>query len=70
MQDNPTRLVVADGSSVPGGLPDLQPIVQFSIETRLSSATASELLPLLKANDALGLVNRIETLTEQGVIRP
>ncbi|QJB24742.1 PilN domain-containing protein [Limnospira fusiformis] len=70
LQDNPTRLVVADGSSVPGGLPDLQPIVQFSIETRLSSATASELLPLLKANDALGLVNRIETLTEQGVIRP
>ncbi|TVU54945.1 MAG: fimbrial assembly protein [Arthrospira sp. PLM2.Bin9] len=70
LHDNPTRLVVADGSSVPGGLPDLQPIVQFNIETRLSSASASELLPLLKANDAVGLVNRIETLTEQGVIRP
>lgn len=70
LQDNPIRLVIADGSPVSGDLPDLQPVVQFNIETRLSSASASELLPLLRANGAVGLVNRIETLTQQGVIRP
>lgn len=71
LQDNPTRLVVADNSTVPpGGLPELRPVVQYEIETYLSSASASELLPLLKSNDALGLVNRIETLQEKGVIQP
>jgi type IV pilus assembly protein PilN len=49
---------------------ELQPVVEYEVETALSSAKASELLPLLKSNDAAGLVNRIETLQEKGVIQP
>jgi len=68
LQDNPAQLVV-DGSDRQTQL-ELQPVVEYEIETALSSAKASELLPLLKSNDAVGLVNRIETLQEKGVIQP
>lgn len=68
LQDNPIQLVV-DGGDRQTDL-ELQPVVEYEIETALSSAKASELLPLLKSNDAAGLVNRIETLQEKGVIQP
>ncbi|MGC9525508.1 MAG: PilN domain-containing protein [Limnospira sp.] len=68
LRDNPAQLVV-DGDDRRADL-ELQPVVEYEIETALSSAKASELLPLLKSNDAVGLVNRIETLQEKGVIQP
>ncbi|MEL7034774.1 MAG: PilN domain-containing protein [Cyanobacteria bacterium J06592_8] len=70
LKDNPTRLVVADSSVSSNDLPDLQPIVEYQIETNLSQAQASELLPQLKSKGAVGLVNRIQTLQQKGVIQP
>lgn len=49
-------------------LPKLRPVVEYKIETNLSDAPASELLPQLKQNGAQGLAIRIETLQEQGVL--
>jgi type IV pilus assembly protein PilN len=69
LQDNPAQLVVDGGGRQNTDL-ELQPVVEYEVETALSSAKASELLPLLKSNDAAGLVNRIETLQEKGVIQP
>jgi type IV pilus assembly protein PilN len=70
LADNPTKLEdsSADNSSS-RNTPELQPVVEYTIETNLSSATASELLPELKSNGATGLVNRIETLQRKGVIQ-
>jgi type IV pilus assembly protein PilN len=70
LADNPTKL--EDNTSENGAsrnTPELQPVVEYTIETNLSSATALELLPELKSNGATGLVNRIETLQKQGVIQ-
>jgi type IV pilus assembly protein PilN len=69
LKNNPAQLVVDGGGQSKSKL-ELQPVVEYEVETALSSAKASELLPLLKSNDALGLVNRIETLQEKGVIQP
>ncbi|MGL5082026.1 MAG: PilN domain-containing protein [Microcoleaceae cyanobacterium] len=70
LKDNPTQLVAESQS---GGnasnAPELQPIVEYKVETKLSPKTASELLPELKNNGAAGLVNRIETLQRKGVIQ-
>ncbi len=73
LSDNPTQLEELNsrrGSGSSRQLPELQPVVEYTIETNLSSATASELLPQLKSNGATGLVNRIETLQRKGVIQP
>ncbi|MEB3281727.1 MAG: PilN domain-containing protein [Lyngbya sp.] len=70
LKDNPTQLVVAESSGSSNNLPDLQPVVEYKIETNLSQATASELLPQLKSKGAVGLVNRIQTLQQKGVIQP
>ncbi len=70
LTDNPTKL--EDSKSETGSsqnAPELQPVVEYTIETNLSSANASELLPELKSNGATGLVNRIETLQRKGVIQ-
>ena len=71
LADNPTQLEERNkrqGGSA-GQLPELQPVVEYTIETNLSSAKASELLLELKSNGATGLVNRIETLQRKGVIQ-
>lgn len=70
LTDNPTKLEESqpeNGSSK--NTPELQPVIEYTIETSLSSATASELLPELKSNGSTGLVNRIETLQKKGVIQ-
>ena len=70
LADNPTKLEetrAGNGSSK--DTPELQPVIEYTIETSLSSATASELLPELKSNGSTGLVNRIETLQRKGVIQ-
>ncbi|NJK38127.1 MAG: PilN domain-containing protein [Oscillatoriales cyanobacterium RM2_1_1] len=67
--DNPTQLVVAQSENGTSQSPDLQPIIDYKITTKLSPKTASELLPELKSKGASGLVNRIETLQRKGVIQ-
>lgn len=70
LKDNPTQLVVDDSRGGNNNLPDLQPVVEYKIQTNLSQANASELLPQLKRKGAVGLVNRIQTLQQKGVIQP
>ncbi|MGD1807497.1 PilN domain-containing protein [Dapis sp. BLCC M126] len=65
---NPTRLELQESNStLAPEIPELPPIVEYKIETNLSPLGASELLPQLKSKGAIGLVDRIETLTEKGV---
>lgn len=72
LNENPTQLKVVEsiGSSRNNNQALLQPVVEYTIETNLSSAKASELLPQLKRKGAVGLVNRIQTLQQKGVIQP
>ena len=65
---NRTRLELQESNStLAPDIPELPPIVEYKIETNLSPLGASELLPQLKSQGAIGLVDRIETLTEKGV---
>ena len=70
LKDNPTELEADEGSGGSNNMPDLQPVVEYKVETNLSRANASELLPQLKSKGAIGLVNRIQTLQQKGVIQP
>jgi type IV pilus assembly protein PilN len=66
---NPARLELRSSQSgLAPNLPDLPQVVEYRIETTLSGRGASELLPQLKERGAIGLVDRIETLKEKGVI--
>lgn len=66
---NPTRLELQESqSSLALEIPELPQVVEYKIETNLSPLGASELLPQLKSQGAIGLVDRIETLKEKGVI--
>ena len=66
---NPARLELKSSQSgLTPNLPELPQVVEYRIETTLSATGASELLPQLKEQGALGLVDRIETLKEKGVI--
>lgn len=71
LKDNATQLVSTSNQNADGGTakPQLQPVVEYKIETNLSTANASELLSELEKNGAAGLVNRIKTLQQQGVIK-
>ncbi|VXD23903.1 Fimbrial assembly protein [Planktothrix paucivesiculata PCC 9631] len=70
LEDNQTQLVSKPASTDAGNIkPQLQSVVKYTIETNLSRASASELLPELQSKGALGLVNRIKTLQEKGVIK-
>jgi type IV pilus assembly protein PilN len=70
LEENQTQLVSKPASTDAGNIkPRLQSVVKYTIETNLSLATASELLPELQNKGALGLVNRIKTLQEKGVIK-
>ncbi|OIP67169.1 MAG: fimbrial assembly protein [Oscillatoriales cyanobacterium CG2_30_40_61] len=70
LEENPTQLVSKPASTDVGNIkPQLQSVVKYTIETNLSRTTASELLPELQSKGALGLVNRIKTLQEKGVIK-
>ncbi len=44
--------------------------VEFTIQTALTDVPASELLQELERNKATGLVTRIETLRQKGVVKP
>jgi len=49
---------------------ELPKLVQYKIQTNLSDVPASDLLRELDRKGAVGLVTRIKTLQEQGVIQP
>lgn len=75
LRDNPTQLEVqqpaagqATGSStVQVKLPQ---VVVYKIQTSLSDVPASDLLRELERKGAVGLVTRIRTLQQKGVIKP
>lgn len=71
LTSDPTQIEVLEG---PQGAVDLQAslpqVVQFEIETQLSDVAASELLPQLERNLAVGLTARIRALRERGVLQP
>ncbi len=71
LKDNATQLVSTSNPNGDAGTtkPQLQPVVEYKIETNLSTANASELLSELEKNGAAGLVNRIKTLQQKGVIK-
>lgn len=71
LKDNATQLVSNSNQNADAGTvkPQLQPVVEYKIETNLSTANASELLSELEKNGAVGLVNRIKTLQQKGVIK-
>ena len=66
---NPARLELnSPESALTPDLPQLPQVVDYRIEVSLSDRGASELLPELKQHGAVGLVDRIETLQQKGVI--
>ena len=69
IKSNPTRLELRESkSTLAPEIPELPPIIEYKIETNLSPLGASELLPQLKSKGAIGLVDRIETLKEKGIL--
>lgn len=49
---------------------ELPQVVEYTIQTELSNQSASELLQELERQGAVGVVTRIRTLKEEGVIQP
>ncbi|HEY9905140.1 MAG TPA: PilN domain-containing protein [Candidatus Sericytochromatia bacterium] len=71
--NNPTRVEVPQTTRTSGAAQDryeLPKVVQYKIQTNLSDVPASELLRELDRKGAVGLVTRIRTLQEKGVIQP
>lgn len=69
---NPTKLEVPEsrGQSTAQVTYELPKLVQYKIQTTLSDVPASELLRELDRKGAVGLVTRIRTLQDKGVIQP
>jgi len=70
LKNNPTQLQLRNKNAAAAELPELRPVVEYKIETTLSPTGASELLPELRSKQADGLVIRIKTLQEKGVLEP
>ncbi|HLO47412.1 MAG TPA: PilN domain-containing protein [Kamptonema sp.] len=69
LKNNTTQIELQNKSAgASGELPKLRPVVEYKIETALSAAPASQLLPELRNKQADGLAIRIETLQEKGVL--
>ncbi|NEO29113.1 MAG: fimbrial assembly protein [Symploca sp. SIO3C6] len=70
--DNPTKLEVPETQqrSAAQAKYELPKVVDYTIHTNLSNIPASELLRELDSKGAVGLVTRIRTLQEKGVIQP
>lgn len=69
--DNPTKLEVPEAQkrSAAQAKYELPKVVDYTIHTNLSNIPASELLRELDSKGAVGLVTRIRTLQEKGVIQ-
>ncbi|MEY3870748.1 MAG: hypothetical protein RLZZ338_4642 [Cyanobacteriota bacterium] len=70
LKENTTQIQLRDQKGTSGELPKLRPIVEYKIETSLSSKPASDLLADFKRKQADGLVVRIETLVDRGILKP
>jgi type IV pilus assembly protein PilN len=70
LKENTTQIQLRDQKGSSGDLPKLRPIVEYKIETTLSSKPASDLLAEFKRKQADGLVVRIETLVDRGILKP
>jgi type IV pilus assembly protein PilN len=70
LKDNTTPIQLRDQKGASGDLPKLRPIVEYKIETTLSSKPASDLLAEFKRKQADGLAVRIETLVDKGILKP
>ncbi|GAC1469852.1 MAG: PilN domain-containing protein [Chamaesiphon sp.] len=70
--DNPTPLELSKTQSEPAAEVTLKlpKVVQYQIQTNLNNIPSSELLRDLDRKGAVGLVTRIRTLQEKGVIQP
>lgn len=64
-QPDNTQVEVPEGSELEVKLPD---VVAFNIETPFSDKGASELMAQLESKGAIGLVSRIETLKQKGIL--
>ncbi|MGF1494014.1 MAG: PilN domain-containing protein [Microcoleaceae cyanobacterium] len=69
LKENTAKIEVTGEGAGNNEAPELQPIVEYELDAKLTPKTASEILPELEANGASGLVNRIETLQQRGVIQ-
>jgi type IV pilus assembly protein PilN len=65
--DNPVAAASGSAKTAPVKLPQ---VVQYTIQSSLSDIPASELLRELERKGTLGLVTRIRTLQQRGVIQP
>lgn len=77
LQGGETKIVSAEsaenpvqGSVDPSVKVKLPPVVKYTIESQLSNVPASEILRELERKGTLGLVTRIRTLQQKGVIQP
>ena len=77
LQPSETKIVTAEltenplqGSVDPSVKVKLPPIVKYTVESKLSNVPASEILRELERKGTLGLVTRIRTLQQKGVIQP
>ena len=77
LQSGETKIVSAESAENPvQGAVDpsvkvkLPPVVKYTIESQLSNVPASEILRELERKGTLGLVTRIRTLQQKGVIQP
>lgn len=77
LQPEQTKIVTAEstanpvqGSVDPSVKVKLPPVVKYTIESQLSNVPASEILRELERKGTLGLVTRIRTLQQKGVIQP
>lgn len=55
----------------PDAIADLSPrqVISYTLSFELNNKSASELLPTLRKQGAVGLVNRIQTLEQKGIIQ-
>lgn len=75
LRDNPTQLEVQQPAAGQSGASNtvqvkLPQVVVYKIQTSLSDVPASDLLRELERKGAVGLVTRIRTLQQKGVIKP
>nr|WP_290228354.1 PilN domain-containing protein [Trichocoleus desertorum] len=74
LRDNPTQIEVRQDPTPQTTTPDVQvklpQVVSYKIQTSLSDVPASDLLRELDRKGAVGLVTRIRTLQQKGVIQP
>lgn len=71
LQDNPTQIEISQANpnaSAPNITAKLPQVVGYQIEAKLSEKPANELLRDLERKGAVGLVTRIRTLQQKGVI--